>query len=54
MITKASNESNSIPNQPTLTGAGIQGDVAYMPSKYSKAFNSYSKNQIKTVVPFIA
>ncbi len=31
-----------------------QGDMSYMPSKYSKAFNSYSRNQIKTIMPFIA
>lgn len=54
MINKASTESNSIALQPNSTGAGVQGDMAYMPSKYSKALNSYSKNQIKTVIPFIA
>ena len=29
-------------------------DLAYMPSKYSKAFNSYSRSQIKFVMPFLA
>lgn len=34
--------------------AGAQGDMSYLPSKYSKAFNNYSRSQIKTVMPFIA
>lgn len=34
--------------------AFAQGDIAYLPSKYSKAFNNYSRSQIKTVIPFIA
>ena len=29
-------------------------DLAYVPSKYSKAFNHYSKSQIKLVMPFLA
>jgi hypothetical protein len=31
-----------------------QGELTYTPSKYSKAFNIYSRTQIKTILPFIA
>jgi hypothetical protein len=31
-----------------------QADTPYIPSKYSKAFNNYSRNQIKSIMPFIA
>lgn len=54
MINKPSIESNSVPHPTASVANGVQGDIAYMPSKYSKAFNNYSRNQIKAVVPFIA
>lgn len=38
-------------SQPNAT---VHGDLAYMPSKYSKAFNTYSRTHIKTIMPFIA
>ena len=28
-------------------------DLAYVPSKYSKAYNQYGKTQIKFVMPFL-
>lgn len=46
------------PNNGQHSNAGcatiFQGDVAYMPSKYSKAFNNYSRTQIKFIIPFIS
>ena len=31
-----------------------QNDLSYVPSKYSRALNLYSKYQIKFVLPFLA
>ena len=31
-----------------------QLDLSYVPSKYSKAFHTYSKTQIKFIMPFLA
>ena len=39
---------------PNLANNQTQYDLSYIPSKYSKAFNSYSKTQIKFVQPFLA
>lgn len=35
-------------------GPQANTDLAYIPSKYSKAFNYYSRSQIKFVMPFLA
>lgn len=54
MATKLVADSASNTQLNGNTGTSLQNDVAYIPSKYSKAFNSYSRNQIKLVMPFIA
>lgn len=55
MIANSTNENLSIPPNQASTNLGVgQGDMAYMPSKYSKAFNTYSRTQIKSIMPFIA
>lgn len=55
MIGNSTNENLSVPPSQSNTGVGAgQVDIAYMPSKYSKAFNTYSRTQIKSIMPFIA
>lgn len=54
MIANSNPEPHNVPVTNTNCTTGFQGDVAYMPSKYSKAFNNYSRTQIKLIVPFIS
>jgi hypothetical protein len=54
MATKNINDTIAGSQQANNPPATIQNDITYLPSKYSKAFNSYSRNQIKLVMPFIA
>ena len=55
MATIVKETHTSFNENPTQNGSAQQGqDLSYVPSKYSKAFNSYSKSQIKFVMPFLA
>ena len=31
----------------------IEGELAYIPSKYSKALNIYTKTQARVIIPFL-
>lgn len=31
----------------------IDGELSYIPSKYSKALNMYTKTQMRSIVPFL-
>lgn len=46
-------ESSGLPQGLAQGGQG-QPEMNYMPSKYSKAYNQYSRSQMKTIMPFIA
>lgn len=54
MTTKNINDNISSLQQANNVPGTSQNDITYLPSKYSKAFNSYSRNHIKLVMPFIA
>ena len=41
-------------SSPHILAPQQSNDLAYVPSKYSKALNSYSRSQIKFVMPFLA
>jgi hypothetical protein len=50
MITKGANDLHHVALPPTTTTE----DTTSTPSKYSKVYNSYSRHQIKLVMPFLA